>query len=126
MNSRPMHACMVTCTAKPSSRRSRGCERGPYTTLLARTQWSLRQQRSRFLNREERVKLTNLLVFPAILLLAMNTNADQSNLQSRAERTNYEETSRYADVIEFINALQQLSPAVKLEFFGVTNEGRAL
>ena len=72
------------------------------------------------------MKLTNLLVFPAILLLAMNTNAGQSNLQSRAERTNYEETSRYADVMQFINALQQLSPAVKLEFFGVTNEGRAL
>src|ERR1044072_3871468 len=126
MNSGPTHVSTVTCTAKRSSMRSR--ERGgrPYTILSAQTQWSLRQQKSRFLNREERVKLTNLLIFPAILLVTMNTNADQSNLQSRAERTNYEETSRYADVMEFINALQQLSPAVKLEFFGVTNEGRAL
>ncbi|MGA9772059.1 MAG: M14 family metallopeptidase [Blastocatellia bacterium] len=56
----------------------------------------------------------------------MNTNASQSKLQSRAERTSYEETSRYADVMEFIAELQQASPSVKLESFGVTNEGRAL
>jgi len=56
----------------------------------------------------------------------MSTNASQSNLQSRAERTNYAETSRYADVMEFIAGLQHLSATVKLETFGMTNEGRAL
>jgi hypothetical protein len=56
----------------------------------------------------------------------MSTNANQSKLQSRAERTNYEETSRYADVMEFIAELQQTSSSVKLESFGVTNEGRSL
>lgn len=61
-----------------------------------------------------------------LLLMTMSTNASQSNLQSRAERTNYEETSRYADVMEFIAGLQHLSANVKLETFGMTNEGRAL
>ena len=56
----------------------------------------------------------------------MNTNANQSKLESRAERTKYEETSRYGDVIEFIAELQQVNPSVKMESFGITNEGRAL
>jgi hypothetical protein len=56
----------------------------------------------------------------------MSTNASQTNLQSRAERTNYEETSRYEDVMEFIAKLQHQSANVKLETFGMTNEGRAL
>ncbi len=56
----------------------------------------------------------------------MNTNASQSKLQSRAERTKYEETSRYGDVMQFIAELQQTNPSVRTESFGVTNEGRAL
>jgi len=72
------------------------------------------------------VKLISLLLCSTILFFAMNTNASQSKLESRAERTNYEETSRYSDVIEFIAELQQASPSVKMESFGTTNEGRAL
>ncbi|HST20449.1 MAG TPA: M14 family metallopeptidase [Blastocatellia bacterium] len=56
----------------------------------------------------------------------MNTNASQSKLESRAERTKYEETSRYSDVMQFIAELQQMNPSVKMESFGITNEGRAL
>ncbi|HVF88523.1 MAG TPA: M14 family metallopeptidase, partial [Blastocatellia bacterium] len=56
----------------------------------------------------------------------MPANGQKQSLQSRAERTNYSETSRYADVIEFIAGLQRLSPMVKVETFGRTNEGRAL
>ena len=55
----------------------------------------------------------------------MNSKA-QSLPQSRAERTNYEETSRYADVIDFINQLQQKSKEMKVESFGTTSEGRSL
>jgi zinc carboxypeptidase len=72
------------------------------------------------------VKLTKPFIFFSILLLSMNTNAGQSGLQSRAERTSYEETSRYADVMEFIAGLQKINPTVRLETFGITNEGRAL
>ena len=60
------------------------------------------------------------------LLLPMNSIASQSKLQSRAERTDYAETSRYEDVIDFIAELQRVSANVKVETFALTNEGRAL
>ena len=68
--------------------------------------------------------LTALLVL--MPLPSMNTNISQSNLKSRAELTDYAETSRYSDVMEFIAGLQRLNHGVKLETFGVTNGGRAL
>jgi len=52
--------------------------------------------------------------------------AAQSDLRSRAERTDYKETSRYEDVLEFIGRLQQASDLVKVESFGKTEEGRSL
>lgn len=59
------------------------------------------------------------------LLLTMNSKA-QTLPQSRAERTNYEETSRYADVMDFIAQLQQKSKELKVESFGTSSEGRSL
>ncbi|MBI3649851.1 MAG: M14 family metallopeptidase [Acidobacteria bacterium] len=50
----------------------------------------------------------------------------QSLPQSRAERTNYEETSRYADVLEFIHQLQLNSQEIKVESFATTHAGRSL
>src|SRR5580700_2919784 len=47
-------------------------------------------------------------------------------LKSRAEWSNYEETSRYADVINFFDELQRRSPLVRIETFGHSKEGRAL
>ena len=61
-----------------------------------------------------------------LLLLPMNTDASQTDLRSRAEITDYKETSRYAEVMEFIAKLQSLSDRVKLESFGVSGEGRPL
>jgi hypothetical protein len=69
--------------------------------------------------------LKTLSVCLFFLIPVMNSNA-QSLLQSRAERTSYEETSRYADVIDFINQLQQKSKEMKVESFGTTSEGRSL
>src|SRR5688572_27470021 len=56
----------------------------------------------------------------------MNANANQPDLRSRAEISDYKETSRYADVMEFIAKLQSLSEQVKVESFGVSGEGRPL
>jgi hypothetical protein len=53
-------------------------------------------------------------------------SAAQSLPQSRPEKTNYEETSRYADVMDFIKQLQQQSKEINVESFGTTSEGRAL
>jgi hypothetical protein len=60
------------------------------------------------------------------LVMPVETDANEEGPRSRAERTDYSETSRYSDVMEFIAALQRVSSAVKVETFGVTNEGRAL
>ena len=61
-----------------------------------------------------------------LLLLPMNADANQADLRSRAEISDYKETSRYAEVMEFIAKLQSLSEQVKVESFGVSGEGRPL
>lgn len=43
---------------------------------------------------------------------------------TRAERTNYAETSRAADVAAFLDALKPRSPWLRVESFGRTSEGR--
>jgi hypothetical protein len=60
------------------------------------------------------------------LLMPMNAGAKEEDLRSRAELTDYAETSRYSDVMEFIAGLQRMSSTVRVETFGLTNEGRAL
>src|SRR5579871_5511472 len=66
----------------------------------------------------------------ALLLLSFLSVPGQTGandaLQTRAEQTHYEETSRYEDVIRFITELQQRSPLLRVETFGHTQEGRAL
>ena len=49
-----------------------------------------------------------------------------SQIQTRAERTNYVETSRYDDVVAFLDAAAKQSPLVHNTTFGNTVEGRAL
>ena len=55
----------------------------------------------------------------------MPTKSDQLP-RSRAEMTNYTETSTYDDVLKFIASLQKLSGNVRVENFGKTEEGREL
>jgi hypothetical protein len=63
-----------------------------------------------------------------LLSLALNAPAQSPDapLKSRAELTNYEETSRYEDVLHFFNELQKRSPLVRVESFGKSQEGRSL
>jgi hypothetical protein len=49
-----------------------------------------------------------------------------STLKTRPERTNYEETSRYQDVVDFMKAVAAASPKVRLATMGYTFEGRPL
>lgn len=44
--------------------------------------------------------------------------------QTRAERTNYTETSRYADVVAFIDSLQKLGAPIGVGSIGKTTQGR--
>lgn len=62
----------------------------------------------------------------AIFSMASQLLASQEWPKSRAERTNYAETSRYSDVIEFVAELQRISADVAVETFAVTNQGREL
>jgi hypothetical protein len=64
----------------------------------------------------------------SILILTLNTKtfAQDDKLKSRAELTNYEETTRYEEVLGFIAELQKRSPLVRLESFGKSEEGRML
>jgi hypothetical protein len=49
-----------------------------------------------------------------------------SSILTVPEKTDYRDTSRYEDVMAFLQALAKASPAIKLTTFGTTNEKRAL
>ena len=61
-----------------------------------------------------------------LFLLFSHTIQAQSTLLTRAEQTNYEETSRHADVIGFVEAVADASPLIHATTFGYSFEGRAL
>ena len=46
--------------------------------------------------------------------------------RTRAERTNYAETSRYEDVVAFIDSLRRIGAPIAVGSIGTTNEGRTL
>jgi Zinc carboxypeptidase len=69
------------------------------------------------------------LVLPLLCLLFFNLSVSTpmtDTLKSRPESTNYEETSRYEDVIRFIYDLQKRTDRLRIEYFGKTEEGREL
>ena len=47
-------------------------------------------------------------------------------LQTRPERTNFEETSRLDDITAFLSALAAKSPLIRVQTFGTTEEGRSM
>ena len=63
-----------------------------------------------------------------VLLLAIGSHAQETGnrLETRAERSNYQETSRYADVLAFFGRLEKESPLVHSQTFGRSHEGRDL
>ena len=62
----------------------------------------------------------------SLFLFTGMAHAQENKLKSRAELTNYEETSRYEDVLRFFGELQKRSPLVRMETFGNSVEGRVL
>ena len=65
-----------------------------------------------------------LLLLNALSLPGQRAGSDTP--QTRAEQTDYVDTSRYEDVLHFITELQQSSPLLRVETFGHSQEGRAL
>jgi hypothetical protein len=66
------------------------------------------------------------IAFALIMTVITTASAQQPDLRTRAEITNYEETSSYADVQRVITGLVSSSPLVHTESFGKTEEGRDL
>jgi hypothetical protein len=66
-----------------------------------------------------------LMMTTLVVSVTMAQNIDDP-LLSRAERTNFEETSRYDDVAAFLAALSAKSPLVRTMSFGTTEQGRAM
>ncbi|MGQ0762579.1 MAG: M14 family metallopeptidase [Acidobacteriota bacterium] len=74
----------------------------------------------------------------SLFLFALNANSAQSQSsvlssqssgdlpKTRAELTNYEETTRYEEVLNFIAELQKQKDLLRLESFGKSEEGRML
>jgi hypothetical protein len=71
---------------------------------------------------------TAVLLFCLLLLTTITVMPrTQDNLpKSRAELSNYEETTRYEEVLKFISDLQKLTDKLRVESFGKTVEGRDL
>src|SRR5262247_38746 len=65
------------------------------------------------------------VVFASILCALWSVTL-RSQIQTRAERTNYVETSRYDDVVAFLNTVAKESALIHNTTFGQTVEGRAL
>ncbi|HET7220733.1 MAG TPA: M14 family zinc carboxypeptidase [Vicinamibacterales bacterium] len=67
------------------------------------------------------------LLLTLTLATTMTTAQDKPDpLQTRPERTNFEETSRYDDLTAFLTALAAKSPLVRTMSFGTTEQGRAM
>ena len=61
-------------------------------------------------------------------MLAISSRAQETGneLKTRAELSDYQETSRYADVLAFFGQLEKQSPLLHLQTFGRTHQGRDL
>ncbi len=64
--------------------------------------------------------------FTAAFLLASVVSANGQVPLTRAERSYFLETSRYADVVAFLDSLATVSPAIHRMNFGYSHDGRAL
>jgi hypothetical protein len=78
------------------------------------------------MKRAKAVCLVSLVVLLTLTTKAIAQQNQDDKLKSRAELTNYEETTRYEEVLNFIGELQKRSPLLRLETFGKSEEGRSL
>jgi hypothetical protein len=71
--------------------------------------------------------VTNSGYFCVVLALSATIVAAQTpDLRTRAELTNYDETTSYTDVVRIVDGIVASSPLAKQESFGRTEEGRSL
>jgi len=72
----------------------------------------------------------NTLIKVAVLFLCVQLNAQNNpwseNLMTTPEKSNYQKTSTYAEVMSFIKAIQAKSNLVHLEYMGTSKEGKGI
>ena len=68
------------------------------------------------------------VLIPGLLLVEGLTApaTAQESPRTRPERTGFEETSRYADVVAFLDSLRLIDPGLDVRSFGYSEEGRSL
>ncbi|MXX56129.1 MAG: peptidase M14 [Gemmatimonadetes bacterium] len=71
-------------------------------------------------------RLSACTALTAILTACSGPAPSDDPFLTRAERTDYRETSSYADVVDFLERAAAASPSVHYTTYGFTNEGRAL
>ena len=71
-------------------------------------------------------RLSACTALTAILTACSGPAASNDAFLTRAERTDYRETSSYADVVDFLQRAAAASPSVHYTTYGYTTEGRAL
>ena len=67
----------------------------------------------------------SLIVF-GVVAFSIATSVGQTWPKTRAEGTNYTETSRYVDVIQFLQQIQNLGAPVTIQYTGVSTEGKPM
>lgn len=67
-----------------------------------------------------------LVILALMTLVTVTSIFSQTDLKTKAESTNYEETGRYDDVKVFIAGLQKNSKQIRVSDFGTSFEGRKL
>jgi dipeptidyl-peptidase 4 len=73
------------------------------------------------------IRLPKLLALSILFAMSpVPAFAQGQQLPTVAERTNFTETSRHAEVVEYCQQLAKMSPIVRLGELGVTTEGRKL
>ena len=72
-----------------------------------------------------RVQVASCILI-ALVLTAAEAQPPVEQVKTTPEKTNFSETSKYADVVAFLEAVAKASNRVHLTRFGVTNEKRAL
>ncbi|MCI0606576.1 hypothetical protein L0156_26630, partial [bacterium] len=65
-------------------------------------------------------------VFFWILVMVMNRYSETESFLTRAEKTQFQETSRYDETVEFCKRLEKESPWIKFSSFGKSPQGRDL
>ena len=77
------------------------------------------------MNRARRCALETFIILAAVTAAPVVAQ-DAGALRTAPERTNYRETTRYAEVMAFVERVAAASPVIVMDTFGYTHEGRAL